>query len=132
VRKTRAGSVGLNSGSCSAYGMMIETSQGDSLPLTVTSRIENHVAVLELVGSLTIGPALQTVREAVRQVLSTNQVTEIILHMAGVTSVDSSGLGELTVAYTVATKRGCSIRLAMVNPNLKKLLEMTRLDELLL
>jgi anti-anti-sigma factor len=112
--------------------MMIETSQGDSLPLTVTSRIENDLAVLELVGSLTLGPALQTVREAVRQVLSTNQVKEIILQMAGVTTVDSSGLGELTVVYTLATKRRCSIRLAMVNPNLKKLLEMTRLDELLL
>jgi anti-anti-sigma factor len=101
------------------------------LPLTVISRIEDHFAILELSGSLTLGPTLNTLRETARQVLSNNKVSGIILEMAGVTVTDSSGLGELTVVYTVATNRKCPIRLAMVSPNLKKMLEMTRIDELL-
>jgi anti-anti-sigma regulatory factor len=45
--------------------------------------------------------------------------------------VDSAGLGELTVVYTFASKQKCPIRLVGVNPSLHKILEMTRLDELL-
>ncbi|HEY6988161.1 MAG TPA: STAS domain-containing protein, partial [Bryobacteraceae bacterium] len=47
------------------------------------------------------------------------------------TTVDSAGLGELTVVYTFASKQKCPIRLVEVNPSLHKILEMTRLDELL-
>jgi anti-anti-sigma factor len=101
------------------------------LPLTVTSHIEDNFAILELAGSLTLGPTLNTLREIARQVLATNKVSGIILQMAEVTVTDSSGLGELTVVYTLATKRKCPIRLAMVSSNLKKMLEMTRIDELL-
>jgi len=101
------------------------------LPLTVISRIEDNFAILELSGSLTLGPTLNTLRDTARQILSTNKVAGLILQMAGVTVTDSSGLGELTVVYTLATNRKCPIRLAMVSPNLKKMLEMTRIDELL-
>ena len=101
------------------------------MPLTVISRIEDHFAILELSGSLTLGPTLNTLRETTRQVLSTNKLKGIILEMAGITVTDSSGLGELTVVYTLASNRKCPIRLAMVSPNLKKMLEMTRIDELL-
>jgi anti-anti-sigma factor len=101
------------------------------LPLTVISRIEDHFAILELTGSLTLGPTLSMLRETARQVLSTNKILGIILHMAGVTVTDSSGLGELTVVYTLSAQKKCPIRLVMVSPNLKKMLEMTRIDELL-
>ena len=101
------------------------------MPLTVISRIEDHFAILELSGSLTLGPTLNTLREATRQVLSANKVSGIILEMSGITITDSSGLGELTVVYTVATNRKCPIRLAAASPNLKKMLQMTRIDELL-
>ena len=101
------------------------------MPLTVISRIEDSFAILELTGSLTLGPTLSTLRETARQVLSASKVSGVILHMAGVTVTDSSGLGELTVVYTLASQKKCPIRLVMVSPNLKKMLEMTRIDELL-
>ena len=101
------------------------------MPLTVISRLEDNFAVLELSGSLTLGPTLNTLRDTTRQVLSTNKLSGIILQMGGITVTDSSGLGELTVVYTLATNRKCPIRLAMVSSSLKKMLEMTRIDELL-
>jgi len=91
-----------------------------TLPLTVTSRRENDHAILELTGSLTLNPALTTVREAVRQILKTHPVTEMVLDLAGVTDVDSSGLGELTVIYTLTAHHQCSLRLVGINPKLKK------------
>ena len=102
------------------------------MPLTFTSRIEDHRAILELVGSLTLGPGLGKLRAAVRQVLNTNQVAEILLDLGGVTAVDSSGLGELTVVYTLVKQRNCSLRLARISPSVKKLMTISHVDELLL
>jgi|GEM_PF-764137 len=101
------------------------------MPLTVTSRIEDNLAILDLTGSLTLGPSLSTLRDTARQLLSKTGVSGIILRVADVTTTDSAGLGELTVIYTFATRRGCPIRLVEVSPNLRKMLELTRLDGLL-
>ncbi len=101
------------------------------MPLEVTSRVEDDFGILELAGSLTLGPSLITLRDCVRQLLSTNRLCGVILRVAGVTNTDSSGLGELTVVYTLARKRGCPIRLVEVSSNLHKMLELTRLDGLL-
>jgi len=101
------------------------------LPLTVISRVEDSFAILELTGSLTLGPTLSTLRETTRQVLNSNRLSGVILQMAGISVTDSSGLGELTVVYTLTAQRKCPIRLTNVSSNLKKMLEMTRIDELL-
>lgn len=101
------------------------------MPLTVISRVEDNFAILDLTGSLTLGPTLNTLRETTRQVLSNNRLSGIILQMAGITVTDSSGLGELTVVYTLTAQKKCPIRLATVSSNLKKMLEMTRIDVLL-
>ncbi len=101
------------------------------MPLSVTSRIEDSLAILELSGSLTLGPTLTNLRETTRTVLANKKVTGLILHVGGITIVDSSGLGELTVVYTLAANRNCRLRLAEVTPNLRRMLEMTRIDELL-
>lgn len=101
------------------------------MPLTVTSRVEDNLAILDLTGPLTLGPSLNTLRDTARQLLSKTGVAGIILRVADVTTTDSAGLGELTVIYTFATRRGCPIRLVEVSPNLRKMLELTRLDGLL-
>jgi anti-anti-sigma factor len=101
------------------------------MPLSVTSRIEDGCAILELSGALTLGPSLNTLRDTARAVLSTNKVSGLILDLASVTATDSAGLGELTVIYTLTARRNCSLRLVKVSPRLLKLLELTRLDGLL-
>ena len=55
----------------------------------------------------------------------------MILHVSQVLTTDSAGLGELTVVYTLATKRRCPIILVGVSPTLQKMLEVTHLDALL-
>ncbi len=55
-----------------------ETLPGERVSLTIRSPKENNRTTLKLVGSLTRGSTLQTVRAAVRQVLHTNQVDEIL------------------------------------------------------
>jgi anti-anti-sigma factor len=101
------------------------------VPLTVTSHVEDGFAILELSGSLTLAPSLTTLRDNARQVLGIGNLSGIILRVSQVMQADSAGLGELTVIYTMATKRGCPIRLVEASPSLRKMLELTHLDGLL-
>lgn len=101
------------------------------MPLTIDSRVEEGVAILELTGALTLGPSLPALRRAAREVLDRNQVSGLILQVSGLTATDSSGLGELTVMYTFASRHRCPIVLVGVTPSLSGMLEMTHLDGLL-
>jgi anti-anti-sigma factor len=101
------------------------------MPLTVTQRVEDDIGILELSGALTLGPSLTELRNKARQMLEGNSLKGVIVHAGAVTQTDSSGLGELTVVYTLATKKGCALRLVNVKPELRKILQLTRLDGLL-
>ena len=101
------------------------------MALSVSSRVEDGLAVLELAGTLTLGPTLSGLRGSARQIFQQHKVSGMILEVGGITVTDSSGLGELTVLYTLAANRNCGIRLVGVSPNLRRMLEMTRIDELL-
>lgn len=78
-----------------------------------------------------MGPALSRVREAAKQILSNGKVSGLILLVTEVSVTDSSGLGELTVVYSMAAKKGCPVRLVNASSSLRKMLQMTRIDELL-
>lgn len=45
--------------------------------------------------------------------------------------MDSAGLGELTLVYTLATRRNCRVALIGVTPTLRHALDVTHLDALL-
>lgn len=98
--------------------------------LSVKSRLDEEFSVLELSGSLTLSPALSTLRDAARKILGAPKISGLILHVANVTKADSAGLGELTIVYTFASQRACPIRLVGATPGFRKILEMTRLEDL--
>jgi anti-anti-sigma factor len=99
---------------------------------SVKTRSEDDFAVIELSGPLTLSPALSSLREAARKILGMPKVFGLIVHVAGVTIADSAGLGELTIVYTFASQRACPLRLVGATPGLRKMLEMTRLEDLFL
>jgi anti-anti-sigma factor len=101
------------------------------MPLTVASRLEEDIGILELSGTLTTGPWLVDVRNKARQLLDGQKLKGLIAHVGAVTKTDTSGLGELTAVYSFASKQGCPIRLVAVRPDLRKVLELTRLDGIL-
>ncbi|MBV9083899.1 MAG: STAS domain-containing protein [Acidobacteriaceae bacterium] len=101
------------------------------MSLTVTSRVENDIAILDLEGSLRLGPSLHSLRETARQVLNRSHPSGLILQMGRLAAVDSAGLGELTVVYTYASRQSCRLALVEVSQNLRTMLEVTHLDGLL-
>lgn len=101
------------------------------MPLEVDARADGGFAVLELKGSLTLSPPLRTVRESARELLRRSKYNGVIVDVGSVTAVDSSGLGELTVVYTFASRHGCGMALAGSSAGLRGMLEVTRLDGIL-
>ena len=101
------------------------------MPLAVTARVEEDIGILELSGTLTTGPWLVEVRNKARQLLDGQKLKGLIVHVGAVIKNDTSGLGELTAVYSLASKQNCAIRLVAVRPDLRKVLELTRLDGIL-
>jgi anti-anti-sigma factor len=101
------------------------------MALLVTQRVEDGFGILHLVGPLTLGPSLNALRESARQLMAGSQLSGVILQVDQVTTVDSAGLGELTVVYGYANQKRIGIRLVGTTPSLLKLLDMTRIEELL-
>jgi len=101
------------------------------MPLSIDTRVEQNVTVLLLAGPLTLGPSLHALNQAARKALESASTQALILDVAGVTIVDSAGLGELTLVYTLATRRNCRVVLVGVTPTLRHALDVTHLDALL-
>ena len=86
----------------------------------------NNVTVIELQGELD-GDFAEQLRNTVSDVITTNK-TGIVLDMRGVGFIDSKGLEQLLWArdYCNENKRG--IRIAGLDENCTKILEITRLE----
>jgi anti-anti-sigma factor len=94
--------------------------------MPISQRQRNDVTVLDIKGKITIGAAEEALREAVNGAL-TNGAQKVLLNLQGVTTIDSSGVGELVSAYTSATNRGAKIKLANLPPKINDILTITQL-----
>lgn len=56
---------------------------------------------------------------------------KVILDLSGVTSIDSAGIGELALLYTIAQARNVELKCAGPNSLVRTLLELTNLDTVL-
>ena len=98
------------------------------MPLSIETGLQDDIAVLQLHGSLTLGPSLVSLRNAAREILAKPKLAGIILDLSSVIAVDSSGLGELTIVYSSTSRRNCGMILVGVSASLHKMLQMTHLD----
>ena len=78
--------------------------------MKATSRNVGGVEVIKLDGKITIGSGDQQLREIITNALSQGK-SKLLLDMSGVTTIDSSGIGELVGSYTTVTNRGGKLKL---------------------
>ncbi len=98
--------------------------------MEVTVRQEADITVIEGTGKMVVGEAGMKVWEAVREALDAGH-PKIVLSLAGVTHLDSSGVGELVAAHTSAGRKGGRLKLAGLSPKLAEVLQITQLLGLL-
>ena len=73
-----------------------------------------------------MGESTGILRDELRSLLSQGS-KQIVLNMAGVSYVDSAGLGELVGAYTTATNQGGAVKLLHMQGKLHDLMQVTKL-----
>ena len=94
--------------------------------MELKTRSEQGVTILELNGKITIGSGDVQFRDAIQQALDSGAL-KILLNLAGVTTIDSSGVGELVSAYTRVTSRGGKLKLYNLPAKVHDILTITQL-----
>jgi anti-sigma B factor antagonist len=94
--------------------------------MKATSRDVNGVEIVKLEGKITIGAGDQQLREVISNMVNDGK-SKILLDMSGVTTIDSSGIGELVGSYTTVANRGGKLKLLHLPAKLNELLHITQL-----
>lgn len=94
--------------------------------MTIQPREVDGVTILDASGRITMGEGSVVLRNRVRQELDSGE-QQIIINLADVSYVDSSGLGELISAFTTAKNRGVTLKLLNLTKRIHELMQITKL-----
>lgn len=94
--------------------------------LDVKERKEGDVTILDLSGEVRIGEGSIALRDAIRG-LADKGNKKILLNLAGVKYIDSSGIGELIANYTTVSRQGGQLKLLNLTDRIQNLLVITKL-----
>ena len=94
-------------------------------------KLHDHgdVRLLELDGRLSLGGGAAAVHEDVRRELDDGH-HQLVLAMARVDTIDSTGLGVLVSCLTSARQRNGDVKLLHPSPRVRDILEITQADRL--
>lgn len=96
------------------------------MPLRATHRDAGQATVVDLSGKITLGEGSALLRKTVRGLLDDKR-TKIVLNLADVDYIDSSGIGELVSAFTTSKNRGGELKLLHLTKKVHDLLQLTKL-----
>jgi anti-sigma B factor antagonist len=95
--------------------------------MQITDREKEGIVVLDCVGQLIAGESTGTMRETLNQLISAGKA-RLILNLAGVTYIDSSGLGALVMCFSTARRAGGTMKLLNLSRRTVELIVLTRLE----
>lgn len=94
--------------------------------MKISARHREGITVLDPKGKITIGVGDVALREAVQEALDAG-AKKILINLSNVSTVDSSGIGEMVSAYTTVTNRGGQLKLVGLPPKVQDILQITQL-----
>ena len=94
--------------------------------LNISERQVGDVTILDMDGKITIGEGSVALRTAIRRLLEEGK-KKILLNLAKVNYIDSSGIGELVSSYTAIGKEQGQLKLLNLTQKLEDLLTITKL-----
>jgi anti-sigma B factor antagonist len=94
--------------------------------MKIEIRTVGDIRILDCSGKITLGEGTMAVRNTVRDILKENG-KKIILNLADVNYIDSSGIGELVSTYTTVTNSGGQLKLLSLTKKIQELLAITKL-----
>jgi anti-sigma B factor antagonist len=96
------------------------------MALHATHRDAGRVTVVDLSGRITLGDGSALLRKTVRGLLD-DQRMQILLNLADVDYIDSSGIGELVSGFTAVKNRNGNLKLLHLTKKVRDLLQITKL-----
>ena len=96
------------------------------MSMKATMRQVDSVTVFDISGRITLGEGSTQLRELIRNHLAKGN-KKLLLNLADVTYIDSSGIGELVSAYTAVSSQGGQLKLLNLTKKVHDLLQITKL-----
>jgi len=96
------------------------------MSLKIDTREVAHVTILDIEGRIVLGDEIHAVRDAVHGLVNEGK-KKIILNLAGVDYIDSSGVGELVGCYTTVRNAGGELKLLNLTQKVQDVLYVTKL-----
>jgi anti-sigma B factor antagonist len=96
------------------------------MSLKINVRESGNVVVLDLNGRITIGEETASLRDTIKELLDGGQ-KNILLNLAEVSYIDSTGLGQFVGSYATVTSRGGQLKLVNLQKKLQELMQITKL-----
>jgi anti-sigma B factor antagonist len=94
--------------------------------MTITTREVSHVIIVDLNGRITLGDETGKLRDTVRNLISAGK-KKIVLNLAQVDYLDSSGVGELVSSFTAVRNAGGELKLLSLTKKVQDVLYVTKL-----
>jgi anti-sigma B factor antagonist len=92
----------------------------------MTTRQVGDVTVVDVEGRITLGEGATTFRDTVRDLANAGN-KKLLLNLAEVSYIDSSGIGEMVSGFTSVTNQGGQVKLLNLTKRVKDLLQITKL-----
>lgn len=96
------------------------------MSMKATVRQVDSVTVVDLSGRITLGEGCAQLRELIRGEVGKGN-KKVLLNLADVTYIDSSGIGELVSAFTAVSNQGGQLKLLNLTKKVHDLLQITKL-----
>ena len=96
------------------------------MSVKMTTRQVGDVTVVDAVGRITLGDGASTFRDTVRDLANAGN-KKLLLNLAEVSYIDSSGIGEMVSGFTTITNQGGQVKLLNLTKRVKDLLQITKL-----
>jgi len=92
----------------------------------LTTRQVGDVTVVDAVGRITLGEGASTFRDTIRD-LAAGGHKKLLLNLAEISYIDSSGIGELVSGFTTVANQGGVVKLLNLTKRVQDLLQITKL-----
>jgi anti-anti-sigma factor len=90
-------------------------------------QVRPGVVILSMTGSIRVGPNCQQIEKALDEIVNDNNIS-VVFDLAGVSFIDSAGIGTVVRSLTKLKKLGGALRLSGVNGMVAGVLKLTRID----
>jgi anti-sigma B factor antagonist len=94
--------------------------------MKASTRQQQDITIVDLSGQIKLGEGSSVLRETVKDLLGKGR-KKILLNLADINYIDSSGVGELVTAFTSVRNQGGELKLLHLTKKVHDILQITKL-----